>query len=108
MLRELGFARTLDFVECDIEWKDLEGTMEERCAAAVEFAHAHGDFEYCRQFPYNSGLDVIDVREIVGDMQNPDWDTLPDRMSKYFTEYYDQEKYPGRTFLPSRINFVEE
>ena len=108
LLRELGFAGTPDFVECDIEWKDLEGTMEERCAAAVEFARKHGGFERCRPFPYNSGLNMIDLSEIIGDMKQPDWDSLAGRMSRYFTEYYDQEKYPGRTLLPGRINFVEE
>ena len=105
---EFGFAGTPDFVECDIEWKDLTGTMEERCAAVVDFAREHGGFGHCRLFPYNSVQDVIDISEIVGDMQNPDWDTLSERMSKYCTEYYDQEKYPGRTLLPGRIVFVEE
>ncbi len=108
LLRELGFAGTPDFVECDIEWKDLEGTMEERCAEAVGFAREHGGFEHCRLFPYNSGLDVIDLSEVIGDPQDPDLDALPARMSKYLTEYYDQVKYPGRTLQPGRINFVEE
>ena len=45
---------------------------------------------------------------IVGDIQNPDRDALPERMSKHFTEYYDQVKYPGRTLLPGRIVFAEE
>ena len=87
---------------------ELIGSLEERIAAAVEFASSHGGFAHCRLFPYNSGLEVIDISEIIGDRDNPDWNMLPDRMSKYFTEYYDQEKYPGRTLLPGRIIFVEE
>ena len=87
---------------------ELTGTLQERIAAAVKFARAHGGFAHCRLFPYDSGLNAIDLSEIVGDMQNPDWNTLPERMSKYFTEYYDQVKYPGRTLLPGRISFVEE
>ncbi|GEM_PF-2668652 len=105
---EFGCAGTPDSVEVDLEVKELEGTMEERCTAAVEFARAHGGFERCRLFPYNSGLNVVDLSEIIGDMKQPDWDALPARMSRYFTEYYDQVKYPGRTLLPGRINFVEE
>ena len=38
----------------------------------------------------------------------PHWDALPERMSKHFTEYYDQVKYPGRTLLPGRIVFAEK
>ncbi len=87
---------------------ELTGTLQERIAATVKFARAHGGFEQCRLFPYDSGLKVIDLSEIIGDMQDPDRDTLPDRMSKYFTEYYDQKKHPGRTLLPGRIIFVEE
>ncbi len=87
---------------------ELTGTLEERIAAAVGFARKHGGFAHCLMFPYDSGLNVIDLSEIVGDMQNPDWDTLPERMSKYFTEYYDQKKYLGRTLLPGKIIFVEE
>lgn len=71
-------------------------------------ARAHGGFERCRLFPYNSGLNVIDLSEVIGNPQDPDWDALPAHLSKYLTEYYDQVKYPGRTLLPDRIIFVEE
>lgn len=87
---------------------ELTGTTEERIAATVEFAREHGGFERCCLFPYDFGLNVIDLSGIVGDIQNPDRDALPERMSKHFTEYYDQVKYPGRTLLPGRIVFAEE
>ena len=105
---EFSHAGTPNNVEFDIEVKELDGTMEERCAAAVEFARTHGGFERCRLFPYNSGLNVIDLSAVIDDMEKPNWNTLAERMSKYFSEYYDQVKYPGRTLLPGRINFVEE
>ena len=45
---------------------ELTGTTEERIAATVEFAREHGGFERCCLFPYDSGLNVIELSGIVG------------------------------------------
>ena len=70
---------------------ELTGTLDERIAAAADFAREHGGFEHCRLFPYDSGAGAIDLSKVIDDEKKLDRSTLSERMNKYITSGFSGE-----------------
>ncbi|MBQ9395917.1 MAG: hypothetical protein IJU23_10450 [Proteobacteria bacterium] len=96
-------------IEVELESRELECTMEERIASAIEFAKAHGGFKHCRLFAkmYNAApldISLITEKEPLSDDNAV---ALILRILKENTPNWYLERYLETT-LPCRITFVDE
>ena len=88
----------------------LTGTEEERIAAAIAFAKAHGGFKHCRLFAEMNSRAPLDLTRIT-EQENCANNSLSDSNTAALLLEILEKATPKRhheTTLPCRIEFVEE
>lgn len=110
----------LSRIEVVRDEEKLEGTMDERIAAAIAFAKAHGGFEHCRLFAemYNRApLDLSRIREqenrtggSASGTGSSDGNSADNSIAALLLEILEEAtpNWYHETTLPCKIEFVDE
>ncbi len=97
-------GQSIDRVERLLEWKNIEGTLEERIQFAIAFAKAHGGFQFCRLFEDHS-QNRIDLSRL------EEGESLSEEVLKERLLQILKDQTPAvlgdRILLPGQIWFVE-
>ena len=95
----------LSSIEVIRDEEKLEGTMDERIAAAIAFAKVHGGFTHCRLFAEMYSRAPLDLSRITeqNDLSDSDTAALLLRILEEATP-----KWYHETTLPCKIEFVDE